>query len=80
MEYLVSRQFRLQVRESLRDDLLQEYDISGLLLEDLGHGLGPLLQVVLVEAVDVPGDEHQTPRGLGGHQTLVQGWDRDRVS
>ena len=49
------------------DHLLQENNVYGHFLDYLHHGLGPLRQVLLVEAINVPGDHGEAGWGLNGH-------------
>ena len=59
----------LNVGERLWDDLLEEHDVSGYLYQGLDNGSCPSLEILLVQAINVPRDECELLRGLGGQHT-----------
>ena len=77
---LVARQLGLEVGEGLGDDLLQEHDVRAHARQRLDDGPRPPLEVLLVEAVDVPCDEGEVGGGRGGqHPGLQRGLHVDVV-
>ena len=53
-------------------DFLQEDDVGIGLSDNLDHSLGPLLETLLLETIDVPGYHGETCRGLCSHQSRLQ--------
>ena len=58
----------LDVGECLWNNLLQEHDVSGYLCQGLDDGSCSSLEILLIEAVNVPRDEGELLRGLGCQQ------------
>ena len=58
----------LDVGECLWNNLLQEHDVSGYLCQGLDDGSCSSLKILLIEAINVPRDEGELLRGLGGQQ------------
>lgn len=63
---LVVGHLGLDVGKCIWDDLLQEHDVSGHLGQGLDDSSCPSLEILVVEAINVPSDEGELLRGLSG--------------